>query len=409
MLCVSLDRIVDLNCVISHLFASNVRSYNIDVSTTKGRLRFDRNELAGAFGDIGTDLPLIVGMILAAGLHSASVLVMFGLMQWFTALRYGMPMPVQPLKAVAVIVIAQKIAPEVLYGGGLAIGIIMLVLTLTGAISWIASVVPKAVVRGLQLGLGIQLAMLALKDYVQSDGMRGYAIAALAFAIVIALYGNRRFPPAIPVIVIGVVYALVYKLTKSDFTNAIGFTLPEIRSVTIDDITKGFILLALPQIPLSLGNSILATRQVAEDLFPEKNITVRKLSLTYAVMNLINPFFGGVPTCHGSGGLVGHYTFGARTGGSILIYGSIFLVIGLFFASGFQQVVQVFPLPILGVLLVFEAAALMSMIRDQASDRWSMMVVIIVGLIAAGIPYGYAIGLVVGVVLANLNRTSVDR
>ena len=137
--------------------------YNIGVTTTRGGIRFDRNELAGAFGDIGTDLPLIVGMILAAGLHSASVLVMFGLMQYATALRYRMPMPVQPLKAVAVLVITQKIAPEVLYGGGFAIGLVMLALTLTGGITWLARVVPKAVIRGLQLGLGIQLAMLALK------------------------------------------------------------------------------------------------------------------------------------------------------------------------------------------------------------------------------------------------------
>ncbi len=375
-------------------------------------IRFDRNEIAGAFGDIGTDLPLVVGMILAAGLHSASVLVMFGLMQWFTAFRYRMPMPVQPLKAVAVIVIAQNVAPEVLYGGGLAIGIVMLLLTITGAIEWVARIVPKAVVRGLQLGLGIQLAMLALKDYVQSDGMRGYLIAAIAFSIVIAFFGNRRFPPAIPVIVLGVIYAFVYKITQSDFTNAIGFTLPQIRSVTIADMTTGFVLLAVPQIPLSLGNSILATKQVADDLFPEKQITVRKLSLTYALMNLVNPFFGGVPTCHGSGGLVGHYTFGARTGGSILIYGSIFLILGLFFAAGFQQVVQVFPLPILGVLLFFKAAALMTMIRDQASDSRSLLLVVIVGLIAAGIPYGYAIGLVVGTVLslrpANESRSSAS-
>jgi len=367
-------------------------------------IRFDRNELAGAFGDIGTDLPLIVGMILAAGLHSASVLVMFGLMQWLTAFRYRMPMPVQPLKAVAVIVIAQKISPEVLYGGGLAIGIAMLLLTVTGAIEWLARIVPKAVVRGLQLGLGIQLAMLALKDYVQSDGVRGFLLAGIAFLVVIALFGNRRFPPAIPVIVLGVIYAFVYKLTQSDFTNAIGFTVPEIRSVSMADMTTGFVLLALPQIPLSLGNSILATKQVAEDLFPERQITVRKLSLTYALMNLVNPFFGGVPTCHGSGGLVGHYTFGARTGGSILIYGSIFLILGLFFAAGFQQVVQVFPLPVLGVLLFFEAAALMSMIRDQTSDAKSLLLVVIVGLIAAGIPYGYAIGLVIGTVLSRVWR-----
>ena len=378
--------------------------YNIGVTTPRGGIRFDRNELAGAFGDIGTDLPLIVGMILAAGLHSASVLVMFGLMQYTTALRYRMPMPVQPLKAVAVLVITQKIAPEVLYGGGLAIGLVMLALALTGGITWLARIVPRAVIRGLQLGLGIQLAMLALKDYVQADGMRGYVLAAIGFLVIIALFGNRRFPPAIPVIAIGVVYALVYKLSGSDFSNAAGFTLPEIRSVSVSDVAGGFVLLALPQIPLSIGNSVLATRQVAEDLFPERNVTVRKLSLTYALMNLVNPFFGGVPTCHGSGGLVGHYTFGARTGGSILIYGSIFLVLGLFFASGFQQVVQVFPLPVLGVLLFFEAAALMSMIRDQAGDARSMLIVVIVGLIAAGLPYGYAIGLIVGTLLFRAAR-----
>ena len=372
----------------------------------KGSIRFDRNEVSGAFGDIGTDLPLIVGMVLAAGLHSASVLVMFGVMQYMTAVRYRMPMPVQPLKAVAVLVITQKIAPEVLYGGGLAIGIVMLLLTVTGGITWLARIVPKAVVRGLQLGLGIQLAMLALRDYVQSDGARGYVLAAVGFAVVIALFGNRRFPPAIPVILLGVIYAFVFHLSGADFSNAIGLSLPQPRGVSVDDVLAGFILLALPQIPLSLGNSILATRQVAEDLFPEREITVKKLSFTYAAMNLVNPFFGGVPTCHGSGGLVGHYTFGARTGGSIMIYGSIFLVLGIFFASGFQQLVQIFPLPILGVLLFFEAAALIAMIRDQASDSHSMLVVVIVGLIAAGLPYGYAIGLVVGVLLSLIFRRS---
>jgi len=79
----------------------------------------------------------------------------------------------------------------------------------------------------------------------------------------------------------------------------------------------------------------------------------------------------------------------------------------LFFSAGFQQVVQVFPLPILGVLLFFEAAALMAMIRDQASDPGSLLLVVIVGLIAVGIPYGYAIGLVVGVALAKLNRSGI--
>ncbi len=366
----------------------------------RGGIRFDRNELSGAFGDIGTDLPLIVGMILAAGLHSSSVLVMFGLMQIVTALLYRMPMPVQPLKAVAVIVITGKIAPEVLYGGGLAIGIVMLALTVTGAIGWLARIVPKAVVRGLQLGLGMQLSLLALRDYVQADGTNGFILAGIAFVIVIVLLGNRRMPPAIPVILLGVGYALAFKVSGQTFQDAIGLNLPQIRPVSWDAVVTGFLLLALPQIPLSLGNSILATRQVAEDLFPSKKITVRKLSFTYAAMNLVNPFFGGVPTCHGSGGLVGHYTFGARTGGSIIIYGSIFLTLGLFFASGFAGVVQIFPLPVLGVLLFFEGTALMSIISDQAADKRSFFIVIITGLIAVGLPYGYAAGLVVGTALS---------
>lgn len=372
-----------------------------------GGIRFDRNELAGAFGDIGTDLPLVVGMILAAGLHSSSVLVMFGLMQLVTAFTYRMPIPVQPLKAVAVIVISQQVAPEVLYGGGLAIGIAMLGLTLSGGVDWLARTVPKAVVRGLQLGLGMQLALLALRDYVQADGAMGLALAGAAFLIVIALYGNRRVPPAIPVIVLGVIYALSLRMSGTDFSNALGFSLPRVRTVSWDAIAAGFLLLALPQIPLSLGNSILATRQVAEDLFPERRITVRKLSVTYALMNLVNPFFGGVPTCHGSGGLVGHYTFGARTGGSIIIYGSIFLVLGLFFANGFEQVVQIFPLPVLGVLLLFEGAGLMLMIRDQAADWRGLLVGTLTGFIALVAPYGYAVALVAGTVISMLVKRKI--
>jgi len=363
------------------------------------RLRFDRNELAGAFGDIGTDLPLVIGMIAASGLNSASVLVMFGLMQFLTAFVYGMPMAVQPLKAVAVIVITQHIAPGVLYGGGLAIGIAMLILTITGGIDWLSRVVPRAVVRGLQLGLGLQLSLLALGNYVQRDGANGYVLAAVAFVIIIALLGNRRFPPALFVIALGVIYAIILKMSPSDVSGSVGFSLPQVQRLSLSDITSGFVLLAIPQIPLSLGNSILATRQIAEDLFPEKQIGVRKLSFTYAAMNLINPWLGGVPTCHGSGGLVGQYTFGARTGGSLIIYGSIFLTLGLFFAGGFQHVVQVFPLPVLGVLLLFEGVTLMQLIRGDIENRYEFFIVLLVGLLANGLPYGYAIALIVGTAL----------
>jgi len=366
------------------------------------RIRFDRNELSGAFGDIGTDFPLIVGMILIAKLDAASVLVMFGAMQLLTGLLYGLPMPAQPLKAMAVLVITQKLTGNILYGGGLAIGVTMFVLAVTGLIDWLARAVPKSVVRGIQFGLGMQLALLAVRDYVPADGRSGYALAATAFVLTLFLLGNRRFPPAPLIILLGVAYAFTFKLDAGMLARSAGFHLPHLYRSSLADVLTGFVVLALPQLPLSLGNSILATRQIAADLFPQKPITVRKISLTYSLMNLINPFFGGVPTCHGSGGLAGHYAFGARTGGSVIIYGSIYLILGLFFSQGFQMAIQIFPKPILGVILAFEGLVLMRLVRDMAASKADFAVVLLVGLMCVGLPYGYVLGLVVGTAVAYL-------
>lgn len=359
-------------------------------------LRFDRNELAGAFGDLGTDLPLLIGVIAASGVDSAGVLILFGLMQVFSGLWYRMPMPVQPLKAFAALVIAQQIPGRVIFGGGLAIGVSMFLLSITGLIDALARLVPKPVVRGIQFGLALQLATLALKQYVPADGLAGYALAAAAFAIIVALLGNRRWPAALLVVGLGVAYALVFKLDLATAQRAIGLHLPTWHLPQTADVLTGALLLALPQIPLSLGNSILATRQVAADYFPERRLTVRQISLTYALMNLVNPFLGGFPVCHGSGGMAGHYAFGARTGGSVVIYGGLFLTLGLFFSQGFAQVVQIFPLPILGTLLLFEALTLAALLRDISGHRAELLVALLVGLLCAGLPYGYLVGLVVG-------------
>jgi MFS superfamily sulfate permease-like transporter len=116
-------------------------------------------------------------------------------------------------------------------------------------------------------------------------------------------------------------------------------------------------------------------------------------------MNLVNPWFGGVPTCHGAGGLAGHFAFGGRTGGSVVIYGAILVLLGLFFGAGFDTVAKTFPLPMLGILLLFEALALIWLVRDTATSRTEFPLAVLVGLLAVGLPYGYLIGLVVGTVL----------
>lgn len=371
---------------------------------SRERIRFDRNEWAGSFGDIGTDLPLLIGMILAAGLDPASVFIMFGALQIATGLFYGLPMPMQPLKAMAVIVITQKLSGEILFGGGLAIGLIMLALTATGALAALARFIPRCVVRGLQFGLGLSLASLALRTYVPSLGAEGFVLAGVGFAVMLALWGDRRLPAGLLVIGLGLVYALIFKFDAQAVADGMGLALPKVNLPTLDAALTGAFVLALPQIPLSLGNSVIATRQTIEDLFPQRAVSITKIGTTYSIVNLIVPFFSGVPVCHGCGGLAGHYALGARTGGSVIIYGSMYLVVGLLFSRVSDEVLQVFPQPILGVVLLFEALVLLRFIQDQAGSKADLTLALLVALMAFGLPQGYVIGLVAGTAIYYISK-----
>ncbi len=360
------------------------------------RIRFDRNELAGSFGDIGTDLPLIVAMIPAAGLNGATVFIVFGTLQILTGILYGVPMPMQPLKAMAVLVITQKITGDVLFGAGLSIAVIMLGLSLTGALSWLARAIPRCVVRGIQFGLGLKLASLALKDYVPLFGAKGYLLAAVCFVTVVILWGNRRVPAALLVILLGLLYASVATVDWSTVRLASSISFPIFNIPAWDSIWTGLMILALPQLPLSLSNSVIATEQTLHDLFPQRAIGVRKIGMTYAAANFFASLLGGIPVCHGCGGLAGHYAFGARTGGSVIIYGTMYLALGLLLGDTVDVLVAAYPRPVLGVILLFEAVMLMVLVRDMADDRTQFTIVLIVGAIAFGIKQGFLVGLLMG-------------
>ena len=372
--------------------------------------RFDRHEFAGALGDLGTDLPLIILLILTCRLDVRSVLVLFGVCEVLTGLAYRLPIPVQPLKAMATITIAAsgRISPEVFAAGGVAVGAIMLVLSLSGGLETIARVVPRLVVRGLQFGLGIKLAMLAFERAVPKVaweiGWQSYALGAASFAIIIMLRGNKRHPAALWVVGLGILYALIVKGGYTGLRPDLSFNWPAPKMPGGAAFLDGLLLLAVPQLPLSVANAVIATRQTAADLFPGVDVPARKLGLTYSLANLTVPFFGGIPICHGSGGLAGHYAFGARTGGSAIIYGMGYLVCGLVFGSNFLGLLRAFPVAVLGVLLLFEGVQLMLLSRDAAEGREGFFLVLVTALLAAGLPYGFAIALVVGMVMHAILR-----
>jgi len=323
-------------------------------------------------------------------------------MQIVTGLVYGLPMPVKPLKAMAVIIISKKLGANLLSGAGLAIGIIMLFLSLSGLLNQVVKIIPKSVTRGIQFGLGASLAMLALKDYVQSDALLGYLFAIVSFILILFFLNNKKYPPALFVMALGLAYAFIFKINFKEIGYGMGLALPQIETPTLQDIFLGFIILTLPQLPLSIANSVVATEQTIKDLYPGNPTGVKKIGLTYSLLNLVAPFFGGIPVCHGAGGLAGHYTFGARTGGSVVIIGSVYLAIGLFFSSGFAAAIKVFPLPVLGVILLFEGLTLMLFIKDVAGNKNDLFIALLVGLMSICLPYGYVVGLVTGTIISHL-------
>jgi len=373
------------------------------ITAAPKRISFGVNEWSGAFGDIGTDLPLLAGMLMVSGMSPVRVLIVFGVLQMFSGWLYRMPMAIQPLKAVAALVIAQGISGGVITGAGLAIGVTMLILTLSGGLQRLARLIPVCVVRGIQFGLGLKLCLLAFSQYIGSMGWAGWMLALAAAALMVSMSKCKRMPVGVLMLVMGALAAALGGKTFS--TNWVLTDTPAVWYVpSLNDVWAGFVLLALPQIPLSVGNSILATHQLARDWFPNHGITVRKIGLGYSLFNIVASVTSGVPVCHGSGGIAGHFAFGARTGGSVMIYGAVYVCLGVSIALGMHNVLAFFPLPILGVMLAREGFTLTGRLRAVDRDPVSRATAVLVGVLAVGFSNGFLIGMVVGTALVAVSR-----
>lgn len=362
------------------------------------KLRFDRHELAGAFGDIGTDLPLIAGILLATGLDASGVFIAFGLAQIASGLLYGLPMPVQPLKAMAVVVIAGQATGGQLQLAGLMIGALMLVLTYSGLLDQLQKFIPVLVVRGVQAGLGIALARTAL-GLSGREGLWGWAAAAGAVALLLWLRGHRQVPGALLVVAAGALWAAFNRIDWTVLADGFGWVTPTPAALPWHQWLAALTLLVLPQVPLSLSNSVIATQQTVSDLFPMNQVTLRGIGRTYSVINLLSPWLGGIPMCHGCGGLAGYYALGARTGGSVIIYGSLYLVTGAFFSAAFEEVLRAFPAPVLGAVLLVEAGVLLLLLREVPRTPLALGLAAVVALVCVFAPQGYLTGMIVGCTL----------
>jgi predicted benzoate:H+ symporter BenE len=361
---------------------------------------YNRMEWAGAFGDVGTLIPFVVAYISIVKVEPLGLLLMFGLALVASGFYYRTPLPIQPMKAIGAAAIAGGISPAALFGSGLTTGLFWLLAGLTGAIRPISRLATKPVVRGIMLGLGLSFMVDGINRMRTAP-----VLAGIALVVTYILLTNPRIPAMFMLLIIGVVSAVIMdpQLMSELAKIHVGFKLPvfSLSAMTWNDLVVGTLLFTLPQIPLTLGNAVIAITAENNELFPDRKVTEKKIAISQGIMNLIAPIFGGVPMCHGAGGMAGHVRFGAKTGGALVILGSLLVLIALFFSDSVAIFFKIFPNAILGVILFFAGSELAIVVRDIGDKKSDFYVMLIVAAFAM---WNMGVAFLVGVILDNSFR-----
>jgi hypothetical protein len=359
-------------------------------------------EFAGSLGDLGTLLPLAVGYVTVCGLNPAGLLIMMGIANIATGLVYRLPMPIEPMKVLAVVAIAQAWTPEKVYTSGLVMGVIWLVMAATGAMDFVARWTPRSVIRGIQLSLG---ALLAVEGFKMAGTW--WALGAAAVIVVVLLRKNR-YAPASVVLVLGGIVIMTVRGELAGITG-ISFSLSPLASVSLREVWPVLRDGGLAQIPLTATNAVIATTALISDYFPERHVTNRQLAANMGIMNIVLPFFGGMPLCHGAGGLAGQYYFGARTGGTNIIEGTIEVALGVFLAGSIATIFASFPMAIVGAMMVLVGVEMVKFARDLRFDRRLFPVAATLGgSLLANMAVGFAAGMAVHLLIVGRQRGGAD-
>ncbi|KAG7389713.1 hypothetical protein PHYPSEUDO_009876 [Phytophthora pseudosyringae] len=392
-------------------------------------------EVSGAFGDIGLFLPLLTA--LAIGRVNGAPQIEFGAALFFAgvftsslALHFNVPIPVQPMKTIAAVAIADKFPNEQIIAAGVLMGAIVGFLALTNIITRASKVVPVAVVRGIQLGVGISLMgkgfksayvkaakfataqtttgfisdVTASQDKVVWFGLDSFTVSLLLGALCIVFIRSKKVPMALLLFVYGMVVAVYqyFRLRDEYHLPALElgpkFVAPVVPSA--HDFGQAFVYLVLPQLPLTLLNSVVALESLAAELFPthDKPAGVRRVCFSIAGGNLLFSWLGMLPVCHGAGGLASQYTFGARSSLAMVFLGAFKMFFALLLGSTCATLLQtgIFPASVLGVMLVFSGLSLAAVgmkIDTSENDAALLLLVTAAGCLAFNTGAGFLLGL----------------
>ncbi|MCL7039880.1 hypothetical protein MKW94_008709 [Papaver nudicaule] len=409
------------------------------------------SELGGSVGDLGTYIPIVLALSLVNHLDLGTTLIFTAFYNILSGFLFGIPMPVQPMKSIAAVAISESqvhlTIPQIM-AAGISTASVLLFLGATGLMSVFYKFIPLPVVRGVQLSQGLAFAFTAIK-YIRYDqnfttgksgsarswlGLDGLVLSLSAILFIILVTGaggdddvnqnstipqsiealdtsssrsrrrsgNQRLrilkaiPAALLVFMFGLLLCFVRDPSIAKHLK-FGPSKIGIVKITWEDWKIGFVRAAIPQIPLSVLNSVIAVCKLSADLFPDREVSAASVSVSVGVMNLVGCWFGAMPCCHGAGGLAGQYRFGGRSGASVLFLGIGKLILGLVFGNSFVRILSEFPIGILGVMLLFSGIELAMASKDMNSKEESfvMLVCAAVSLTGSSAALGFGVGIVV--------------
>ncbi len=381
-----------------------------EVKQNLPRNSFGWGEWSGAFGDLGVSLPILAALAMTSGFFAAQVLLLWGLVYIGVGLWFRVPISVQPLKAMAVLTLVNEYMPVVLAAAAMIYGLLFVLLVRSGLIGRLNRLMRPALIRGVQLGIGLLLAVkawdLAHENgwLLQSEPPNWWLNTALLPAIVLLIWyvqfkrGFKLTPILIGgAMIIALMNGAELPLGQSGI-NAFGGPTTSLERLT-DELTgsivemmqlfswraaqtfEAVLLLIVTQLPLTLGNAVYAADETAHDLWPERcgRVNPTTLAQSIGLVNIGIGFLGGFPVCHGAGGMAAHAQFGARTGGAAIIIGAIFVVTAL--VDPLRAALLAIPVVLLAALLLFDAARMIAFVR-RLDSKFEIFVACLIGLLS---------------------------
>ena len=377
----------------------------------------NRHEIAGSLGDLGVLLPIAVSMVLVNHLPPAGVFLAIGLYYIFSGMYFGVTTPVQPMKVIGSYGVAMALSADVIQASSLWIGVLLLAIGLSGAMKQITRFVPKVIVRGVQLATGVLLMAQGVRFILGTSSTQlqqklsepflavsslgilqlSWIFGLIAVVLTLFLINNRRFPAA--TVVVGFGFLMGILLGNGVSMDALGFHLPDLFPTgwpSWVSFSTALFVLALPQLPMTLGNVVLANEDLAREYFGDgaARTSGKALCISMGLANIGSFMLGGIPMCHGAGGLAAHYRFGARTAGSNVFIGGLFVIVSLLFGQEVLAIAQLIPMSVLGALLIFAGAQLAMTVRDITDKKEYFVCMAILGItLASNLALGYLVGM----------------